>query len=175
MKSFTEESPTMKTEVHHLDFQSLLTSTQVWNLLNSPMNEEYEERFENVNDDPEKDFVHLRDYLITMVLLLQSAQHPAAVSNLTVNELNAGEWDETTDVKQYVTVTKHHKTAGICFLIVNMFACLPLRLKTNGCRVRVMFDVKFTIASYGCFSLNNGAIIKPTNVYNDEFILDAVM
>ena len=111
MKSFTEESATRKTEVHHLDFQSLLTSTQIWNLFNSPMHEEYEKRFENVND-PEKDFVDLRDYLITMVLL-QSAQRPGAVSNLTVNEFYAGEWDESTDVKQYVTLTKRHKTAGM--------------------------------------------------------------
>ena len=103
----------MKTEVHHLHFQSLLTSTQVWNLLNSPMHEEYEERYENVNDGPEKDFVDLHDYWITMVLLLKSAQHPGAVSNLTVNKFNAGEWDESTDVKQYATLTKRHKTAGM--------------------------------------------------------------
>ena len=37
-----------------------------------------------------------------------------------------------------------------------------------------MFDVKFTIALYRYFSLNNGAIIAPTNVYQNEFILDAV-
>ena len=111
MKSFTEESATRKTEVHRQDFQSLLTSTQIWNLLNSSIHEEFEERFKNLDDYPGKDFVDLRDYLVTVVLL-QSAQRPGAVFNLTVNEFQAGEWDESTEVKQYVTLTKRHKTAG---------------------------------------------------------------
>ena len=60
------------------------------------MHEEYEERFENLHDDPEKDFVDLRDYLITVVLL-QSAQCPGAVSNLTASEFHYG---ENTSVKR---------------------------------------------------------------------------
>ena len=122
MKSFTEESATRKAEVHHEDFQSLLTSTQIWNLLNSPFHQEFEERFKNLDDDSEKHFVDLRDYIITMVLI-QSAQRPGAVSNLTVNEFNAGEWDESTDVKQFVTLTKRHKTAGM-FCITYMHTSL---------------------------------------------------
>ena len=111
MKSFTEESASRKTEVHHEDFQSLLTSSQMWNLFNSPLHNEFEERFEKL-DDPVNEFVELRDYLITM-LLLQSAQRPGAVCNLTINEFQAGEWDESTSVKQFVTLTKRHKTAGV--------------------------------------------------------------
>ena len=121
MKSFTEESATRKAEVHHEDFQSLLTSTQIWNLLNSPLHQEFEEQFKNLDDDSEKHFVDLRDYLITMVLI-QSAQRPGAVSNLTVNEFNAGEWDESTDVKQFVTLTKRHKTAGMfCITYIHIY------------------------------------------------------
>jgi integrase len=110
MKSFTEESASRKTEVHHEDFQSLLTSSQMWNLFNSPLHNEFEKRFEKL-DDPENEFVELRNYLIT--LLLQSAQRPGAVCNLTINEFQAGEWDESTSVKQFVTLTKRHKTAGV--------------------------------------------------------------
>ncbi|CAB4015116.1 Hypothetical predicted protein [Paramuricea clavata] len=107
MKSFTEESASRKTEVHQEDFQSLLTSSQMWNLFNSPLHDKFEKRFEKL-DDPENE---LCDYLITM-LLLQSAQHPGAVCNLTINKFQAGEWDESTSVKQFVTLTKRHKTAG---------------------------------------------------------------
>ena len=117
MKSFTEQSATRKTEVHQQDFQSLLTSDQIWNLLNSPVHDNFVKRFEEVGDDPATDFVDLRDYLITMVLI-QSAQRPGAVSNLTVNEFEAGEWDESTNVKQFVTLTKRHKTAGIYYLVL---------------------------------------------------------
>ncbi|CAB4015590.1 Hypothetical predicted protein, partial [Paramuricea clavata] len=106
MRSFTEESARRKTEV----FQSLLTSSQMWNLFNSPLHNEFEERFEKL-DDPENEFVGLRGYLITM-LLLQSAQRPGAVCNLTINEFQAGKWDESTSVKQFVTLTKCHKMAG---------------------------------------------------------------
>ena len=124
MKSFTEQSATRKTEVHRQDFQSLLTSDQIWNLLNSSVHEDFVKRFEEVDDDPGKDFVDLRDYLITVVLI-QSAQRPGAVSNLTVTEFQAGEWDESTNVKQFVTLTKRHKTAGIYyFVIVILFAFL---------------------------------------------------
>lgn len=111
MKSFSEECATRRTQVHREDFQSLLTSTQIWNLLNSPVHEEFVERFENVGDDPKRDFVGLRDYLLTMVII-QSAQRPGAVSNLTVTEFEAGEWDESTEVKQFITFTNRHKTAG---------------------------------------------------------------
>ena len=124
MKSFTEQSATRKTEVHRQDFQSLLTSDQIWNLLNLSVHEDFVKRLEEVDDDPGKDFVVLRDYLITMVLI-QSAQRPGAVSNLTVTEFQPGEWDESTNVKQFVTLTKRHKTAGIhYFVIVILFAFL---------------------------------------------------
>ena len=123
MKSFTEQSATRKTEVDRQDFQSLLTSDQIWNLLNSSVQEDFVKRFEEVDDDPGKDFVDLRDYLITMVLI-ESAQRPGAVSNLTVTEFQAGECDESTNVKQFVTLTKCHKTACIYFVIVILFAFL---------------------------------------------------
>ena len=110
MKSFTEEIANRKTEVHHEDFSLLLTSTQIWNLLNSPVHEKYENRFEEL-DDPGAQFVELRDYLMTM-LLVQSAERPGAVCNLTIDEFHAGEWDDSTGVKQFVTLTKCHKTAG---------------------------------------------------------------
>ena len=110
MKSFTEESANRKTEVHREDFESLLTSSQIWNLFNSSLHETFEERFIELTD-PEMEFVELRDYLVT-VLLIQSAQRPGAVSNLTVNEFQAGEWDDSTGVRQFVTLTKRHKTAG---------------------------------------------------------------
>ena len=69
---------------------------------NSPLHEEFEERFEKVSD-PEMEFVELRDYLIT-VLHYQSAERPGAVCNLTINEFQAGEWDSSTDVKQFAPV-----------------------------------------------------------------------
>ena len=111
MKSFTEESASRKTEVHHEDFNSLLTRSQIWNLFNSPVHDKFEKQFEDLND-PEAEFVELRDYLLTM-LLVQSAQRPGAVCNLTINEFLAGQWDESTGVKQFVTLTKRHKTAGM--------------------------------------------------------------
>ena len=37
MKLCAKESATRKAEVHYEDLQSLLTSTQIWNLLNSPV------------------------------------------------------------------------------------------------------------------------------------------
>lgn len=110
MKSFTEEIANRKTEVHREDFSLLLTSTQIWNLFNSPVHEKYENRFEEL-DDPGAEFIELRDYLMTM-LLVQSAQRPGAVCNLTIDEFHAGEWDDSTGVKQFVTLTKRHKTAG---------------------------------------------------------------
>ena len=70
------------------------------------------QRFENVDNDAEKDFVDIHDYLITMVIV-QSAQSPGAVSNLTVKEFQAGEWDESTEVKQFVMLNNRHKTAGM--------------------------------------------------------------
>ena len=95
--------------------------------------------------------------------------------NLCISAIvRPGEWDESTDVKQCVTLTKRHKTAGM-FLNSKCVCMFAIVFKTNGCRVRVMFDVKFTIASYRYFSLNDGAIITPTNIYDNEFILDAVM
>ncbi|CAB4043475.1 Hypothetical predicted protein, partial [Paramuricea clavata] len=84
-------------------------STQIWNLFNSPVHVKYENRFEEL-DDPGAEFVELRDYLMTM-LLVQNAQRPGAVCNLTVDEFHAGEWDDSTGVKQFVTLTKRHKTA----------------------------------------------------------------
>ena len=110
MKSFTIESADRKTEVHQEDFCYLLTSSQMQNLFNSPVHDEFEERFKNLTN-PMLEFVNLRDYLI-MVLLVQSAQRPGAVCNLTIDEFEAGEWVETSDSKQYVTLTKLHKTAG---------------------------------------------------------------
>ena len=111
MKSFTEEIANRKTEVHREDFSLLLTSTQIWNLLNLPVHEKYENRFEEV-DDPGAEFVVLRDYLMRM-LLVQSYQRPGAICNLTIDEFHAGEWDDSTGVKQFVTLTKRHKTAGM--------------------------------------------------------------
>lgn len=111
MKSFTEESANRRTDVHREDFNLLLTSSQIWNLFNSPLHKEFEERFDKL-ENPESEFVDLRDYLMTM-LLVQSAQRPGAVCNLTIDEFRAGEWEETTDVRQYVTLTKRHKTAGL--------------------------------------------------------------
>jgi integrase len=90
MKSFTEEIANRKTEVHREDFSLLLTSTQIWNLFNSPVDEKYENRFEEL-DDPGAELVELQDYLMTM-LLVQSAQRPGAVCNLTIDEFHAGEW-----------------------------------------------------------------------------------
>ena len=89
MKSFTEESASRKTDVHHEDFNSLLTSSQIWNLFNSPLHDKSEKQFEDLTD-PEAEFVELRDYLLT-TLLLQSAQRPGAVCNLTINEFLAGQ------------------------------------------------------------------------------------
>ena len=128
MKSFSEESATRKTIVHEQDFRSLLTSTQIWNMLNSPVHEQFYKRFEQLNGNNENEFVDLRDYLITMVLL-QSAQRPGAVSNLTVNEFEAGQWDESTDVKQFVTLTKRHKTAGMFCVIYDI--CLFIHNLSN--------------------------------------------
>lgn len=110
MKSFTTESADRKTEVHQQDFRFLLTSSQMQNLFNSTVHDEFEERFKNLTS-PMLEFVNLRDYLI-MVLLIQSAQRPGAVCNLTIDEFQAGEWVEMSDHKQYVTLTKLHKTAG---------------------------------------------------------------
>jgi hypothetical protein len=110
MKSFTEEIANRKTEVHCEDFSLLLTSTQIWNLFNSPVHEKYENRFEEL-DDPGAEFVELQDYLMTM-LLVQSAQQTGAICNLTIDKFHAGEWDDSTGVKQFVTLTKRHKTAG---------------------------------------------------------------
>lgn len=127
MKSFTEESATRKTEVHQKDYQELLTDSQMGNLFNSPMHDEFMKRFEELNGDPGTEFVELRDYLITM-LLLQSAQRPGAVCNLTVDEFDAGQWDESTGVKQYVTLTKRHKTAGMFTKILLYYNLLSLRI-----------------------------------------------
>lgn len=110
MKSFTEEFADRRTEVHQQDFNLLLTSSQMQTLFNSPLHDEFEERFKNLTN-PMSEFVDLRDYLI-MVLLVQSAQRPGAVCNLTIEEFESGEWVKTADHKQYVTLTKLHKTAG---------------------------------------------------------------
>ena len=69
MKSFTEESTSRKTDVHREDFQSLSTSSQIWNLFNSQVHDEIAKRFQELNDPEENDFVELRDYLLTMLLL----------------------------------------------------------------------------------------------------------
>ena len=60
MTPFTEESASRKTDVHHEDFNSLLTSSQIWNLFNSPLHEKSEKRFEDLTD-PEAEFVELGD------------------------------------------------------------------------------------------------------------------
>lgn len=111
MKSFTELSANRRTVVHQQDYGLLLQNSQIWALINSPLHNEYQKRFEELKD-PQSEFVKLRDYLITM-LLVQSAQRPGAVCNLTINEFEAGEWEESTPIRQYVTLTKRHKTAGL--------------------------------------------------------------
>ena len=60
----------------------------------------------------EAEFVELRDYLLT-TLLLQSAQRLGAVCNLTINEFLAEQWYESAGVKQFVALTKRRKTAGM--------------------------------------------------------------
>ena len=61
MKSFTEEFADCKTEVHQKDFDLLLTDSQMQTLFNSPLHDEFEERFKNLTN-PMLEFVDLRDY-----------------------------------------------------------------------------------------------------------------
>ena len=120
MKSFTAESASRKTDVYHEDFNSLLTSSQIWNLFNSPLHDKSEKQFEDLTD-PEAEFVELRDYLLT-TLLLQSAQRPGAVCSLTINEFLVEQWYESAGVKQFVALTKRRKTAGMfSILSFNIF------------------------------------------------------
>lgn len=83
----------------------------MWNMFNSLVHDQFEARFVDLVDQ-EIEFVELCDYLITL-LLPQSAQRPGAVCNLTLNEFQAGEWDVSTGVKQFVTLTKLHMTGEV--------------------------------------------------------------
>lgn len=109
MKSFSDDVADRKVEVHKQDYIELVTSEQYWNLINSPEHEKFEQRFRDLDDNAASEFVPLRDYLIT-VLLVHSAQRAGAVCNLTLEEFETGKWDESTQDKQYITLTKKHKT-----------------------------------------------------------------
>ena len=66
-------------------------------------------RYENINPNVDL-FVQARDYLM-LRLILSCGQRPGAVANLTVNEYQAAETDETTGYS--ITFTAKHKTSSM--------------------------------------------------------------
>ena len=85
-------------------------------MANLPMNVEVERQFlalgtRNITNIGRENYASYRDHLI-MKLLCRSGQRPGALSNLTIEEYNNGQWEKESKPPLFVTQTQLHKTSA---------------------------------------------------------------